>query len=61
MTATTTDRPLGFRAHRRDHALARLSLVLAVLGFVFDVVRPTRSGTKPHIPPARFLILGAPE
>ena len=47
MKATTTDRKLGFRPNQHNCAVARLSLVLLALGFVFAFVRPTLSGPKP--------------
>jgi hypothetical protein len=47
MKAPTADRHLGFRTNRRNRSIARLSLGLAALGFVFGFVRPTLSGTKP--------------
>ena len=47
MKATTAYPQLAFRANQRNRSLARLSLVLAALGFVFGFVRPTLSGTKP--------------
>lgn len=47
MKATTSDRQFGFRANQRKRSLARSSLVLAALGFVFGFVRPTLSGPKP--------------
>jgi hypothetical protein len=47
MKATATDRRLGFRANQRKLSLARPSLVLAALSFVFGFVQPTLSGPKP--------------
>jgi len=47
MKEAPTNRQLGFRANQRNRSLARLSLVLAALGFVFGLVRPALAGPKP--------------
>ena len=47
MKAAPANRQLAFRANRRNRSLARLSLFLAAVGFVFGLVRPALAGPKP--------------
>lgn len=47
MKVATNDSPSAFRANQHNRALARLSLVLAALGFVFGFPRTALAGPKP--------------
>lgn len=47
MKIATTDRRSTLRAGQHNRALARLSLVLAALGFIFGFARPALAGPKP--------------
>jgi hypothetical protein len=47
MKEAPTNRQLGFRANQRNRSLARLSLFLAAVVFVFGFVRPALAGPKP--------------
>ena len=46
MKVAATDRHSAFRANQHNRVLARLSLVLAALGFVLGFARPTLAGPK---------------
>ena len=47
MKEAPTKRQLAFRANQRNRSLARLSLFLAAVGFLFGFVRPALAGPKP--------------
>src|SRR5262249_36632706 len=47
MKVPTNDSLSAFRANQHNRALARLSLVLAALGFVFGFPRTALAGSKP--------------
>src|SRR5258705_12397126 len=46
MKVAATDRQSAFRPNQQNRVLARLSLVLAALGFVFGFARPALAGPK---------------